>query len=386
MEELKQSVSENKIYILAKEITQTEDEDKKIKLFENLGELVNTIFKNKKQEEIEDALQMAAEKEEIEVMDVIMDDTEVEIENISYTKEGKSYNSSMLLLSCTMVSGEKIVNIPSIMRFQTTIQDHLLKANIIVRREQFTLGAIRIDQDTIEELSMQDWWNIHRNIVDDFGTPENQKKLSSISQSDVEGGLVMFHLVPVLTLEGDEKSFLNELLDSSKYDSLWTDIGKSLSTEKVGFNIMAPDYISQGMEESKYVFQSAKLQFMIHEYQEYENIEMGYIKLKGEDEHTDTYVVFFFDNEDYSLADFFIFETDGNESEMVTMLVNEMSGFHSEKLWHFDTSITADELDTWFEDDEDNSIDLTKLIESGHTIDLNQVLTAVHGTSSKYLH
>lgn len=386
MEELKQLVSENKIYILAKEITQTNDEEKKIKLFENLGELVNTIFKNKKQEEIEDAIQMAAENEEIEVMDVIMDDTEVEIENISYTKDGKSYNSSMLLLSCTMVSGEKIVNIPSIMRFQTIIQDYLLKANIIVRREQFTLGAVRIDQDTIEDLSMQDWWNIHRNIVDDLGTPENEKKLSSISQSDVEGGLIMFHLVPVLTLENDEESFLNELLDSSKYDSLWTDIGKSLSTEKVGFNIMAPDYITQGMEEAKYVFQSAKLQLMIHEYQEYENIEMGYIKLKSEDEHTDTYVVFFFDNEDYSLADFFIFETDGNESEMVIMLVNEMSGFHTEKLWHFETSITSDELDTWFDDDEDNSIDLTKLIESGHTIDLNQVLTAVHGTSSKYLH
>ena len=33
------------------------------------------------------------------------------------------------------------------------------------KAEDFRLGAVRIDNDTIDDLSMNDWWSIHRNII-----------------------------------------------------------------------------------------------------------------------------------------------------------------------------------------------------------------------------
>lgn len=372
----------NSLYKLAKKITETSNDKEKEKLFSKLGKTIKRIFRSDNTDEIETALSIAADNDEDEVISIILDDTEIEISNIDFIKNNEEYNSSMLILSCAMITPEGNVNIPSIGRFQSVIQKHLLEAKVITSADQFRLGAVRIANDTIDDLSMNDWWDIHRNIVTDLDTKENLEKLEFITNTDVDGGVTMFHFIPVIvTKEGeDDNALMGDILDSDKYDDLWTRIGKELSSEKIGFNLMAPNFISRGISEAQFTYQSSQLQLMFTEYGEFENIEMGYMRTSVED----TYIVFFIDNEGNTLVNFYIFETDGNENELINMLVNEVEEFPSQKLWHFDQEFDMDDLDNWY--DEEKSTDLEALMKTAHAVDIRQYKQFIHGTATKYLH
>lgn len=391
MENTTTTNEENKIYTLAKEITQTQNSEQKHTLYKRLEELVKNTFVNSKQEEIDDAIQLAYENKEEDVASIIQNDMDGEIEHMVFEKDGKNYHSQMLLMPCTMLTSKQALELPSILSFQKTIQEHLLKANIISHPDEFQLGTIRIKDEEVETLTAQDWWNIHHNMVENRASQEEKDKLAFKSKVDIENNVSMFHLVPFITVEENKnlKHVLEKVTDNEKYGDIWDEISKELSNDNVGFELITPSSIYESMQNGKFMLQICQLEVLIHEYAEYDTMEMGYIKLGKDNEPTDTYVVFFFDSEDNALADFFVFETDGNEMELVNTLIYEIKEFNSQRLWHFDVSLSTDTLDNWIdvEDKNDDSmVFVTDLLKHGHTLDLKQVMMATEGNSGRYLH
>jgi hypothetical protein len=380
METMQQeSLPKNPLYHLAKQITLAQTDAEKEALFEKLGEMLNKIFKTEKIDEIENALTIAAENEENDVMSIIMDDTEIEISHIDFEKEDGEYTSSMLLLPCMMITKEKDVSLPAIGTFQEVIQRHLLEAKLINHTDDFRLGAVRIDNDTIDDLSMNDWWSIHRNIMTDAGTAENEQKLAHRQTQEVGSGLSLFYLVPVVVSKEADETLLENILTESQIGDLWSNVSKELSSSTVGLNVMAPDFITNGISSSQFILQSSELQLLMKEYNEYDNIEMAYMKTDEEG----TYLIFFIDNEGNSLADFYLFETDGNETEMIEMLISEVQNFPTQRLWHFDEAIHLDDLETWYEEE---TTDLDHLMKSAHAVDIREYNQFVNLTATKYLH
>ena len=380
METMQQeSLPKNPLYHLAKQITLSQNDAEKEALFEKLGEMLNKMFKTEKIDEIEHALTIAAENDEDDVMSIIMDDTEIEISHIDFEKDDVEYTSSMLLLPCVMITKKDEVTLPAIGTFQEVIQRHLLEAKLINQADDFRLGAVRIDNDTIDDLSMNDWWSIHRNIMSDAGTVENEKKLAHVQSQEVESGVSLFYLVPVVVSKEADETLLENILTESQIGNLWTNISQELSNSNVGINILAPNFITDSISDSQFILQSSQIQLLMKEYNEYENIEMAYMKTDEEG----TYLIFFIDNEGNSLVNFYLFETDGNETEMIDMLITEVQNFPTQRLWHFDEAIHIDDLEAWYEEE---TIYLDHLMKTAHEVDIRQYNEFVNCTNSKHLH
>lgn len=377
--ETMQQQSENPLYHLAKQITLSKNDAEKESLFEKLGEMLNKIFKTEKMDEIENALSIAHENQEVDVMSIIMDDSEIEISNFDFEKDGVEFTSSMLLLPCMMITKQDKVTLPSIGKFQEVIQKHLLEAKLINEADDFRLGAVRIDGNTIDDLSMNDWWTIHRNFMNDVGTPENAQKLAHRQSQEIESGVSLFYLVPFVVSKEADETLLDNILSNSQLGDLWSDVSQELSDSNVGLQILVPDFITSSISDSQFILQSSQIQLLMNEYNEYDNIEMAYMKTDDEG----TYLIFFIDNEGNTLADFYLFETDGNENEMVEMLITEVQKFPTQRLWHFDEAIHIDDLEDWYEEE---TIDLEHLMKKAHEVDIKQYNQFVHGTASKYLH
>lgn len=380
------ALKDNEIYMVAKEISKQPDNDKKNYLYDKLEEL---IFKelNKKSDGtlIEKAIEMAANNQEPEIFDIIMDEGEEAITHFNGVGKNADKTSSMFIVSCLVVSNDKKIALPSISTIQETIQTHLLQANIISDKKQISVAPFFLEHENVKNFSIQDWWQQHHKLLDDFESPKLSDMYEQNYHMVINNAAEMFHLLISVNYndEIDEKEFshlMENVLDlNTQHSFVWKKISDTLSSDKVSFEFTPPKYTSQAVLNSDFIIQTAQLQILFNNYKNFDNIEVGYINTEEED----VKLIMIFDNEDNMLADFYVFNTDGDEEEFLNLMMDSVKEFYTQTLWFFDSSINTSVFNTW---SEEQKVDLTQLLEHGHKMDFNQTKIAMNGHNSNYLH
>lgn len=385
MNEKLQPEQENQIYCIAKQISTEVEGPQKFDLLDNLGQMVSECFASEKVQAIEEALAKAFEQKELDVVNIIMDEAHIEIETAYYeTENGQEYESLMLLMPVVMVTKEKNVKIPSIEQCEEVVRRNLLEAGLIKNGQNFRLGTSRMTKDVVNEMGLQEWWEVHRQIIEEDSTnSEIQSLRTKVTPISVESGISLFYLVPVISAqtseENQEASDVQTLLNSDISEEIWSKIGQELSNEGVSFTVLPPQEIENSIKDAEYILQVSEFDVFFREYAYQDSAEIGYIQV---DEDPNSFAVLFFDSEDETLLNYYIFETDGDNKGFVSMLIEKCMDEPQRNLYSFEETITNDLLIEWSETDD--IVDISKLLQKSNQIDLRAAYNASMGFNTVF--
>ncbi len=361
-------VLKNNIYKLALDALEAKDQEKHEKLLNKLSLAIAKEFENSNTEIIEGAITQALDEQNSKITNLILDEANLEIELLSYEDDNnQEYDSVMQLMPFNVLSRKKSITIPPIEQVEKFIAQALLEQGIINRVEQFHLGTIFLSQEDVDSFSLQDWWNTHRDIIQE---PENEhyEKNKQIRSNPIRVKLdkviSMFYFVPVITYKENEEVVMEKIYDSHMDVEFWQEIGHSFSSEDVSITLFPPMGISESMENTKYIMQDVEFNLFFEEFSSEKEIELGYVSIN---DAPDDYVVLFFDGEDHSLHQFYRYETNGDSADFISMLVEKCINA-GKNLYSFEKKVDMDTLNEWSEQEE--SVDLSKLMKESNQIDL----------------
>lgn len=359
---------ENQIYTLSKKISLVKDEAQREKLLVKLNTILSKHFESEQTVLIEEALTKAIQDEDVDTVNLLMDEIHLEIEMLSFEDEGKEYDSVMQLMPVTLVTHGSAVQLPSIDDFEAIIAQSLVNKKIIDKPEQFHLGTIFLSQEDVDTFTLQDWWNTHRDIIEEPDSKhyeENKKIRAGRIRVPIEKSVSMFYFVPVITYEDEQYDVMERIYDSHLEVNFWRTISEGLSSEECSLTIFPPMGVAESMENSKYIMQDIEFSMFFDQFSSENEIEIGYIKVSDNED----YAVLFFDGEDNMLHQFYRYEIDGDSSDFVSMLVEKCLNA-GKSLYSFEDKVDMETLTNWSETED--AIDLDKIMKNSNLIDLEE--------------
>lgn len=362
---------ENNIYTIAKKISSLKDEQQRESLLATLNIEIANNFENNNSEIIEDAINSTLNDQDVITTNLLMDEIHFEIENICFEDDdGKDFDSTMWLLPILSISNSKnkVVSIPSIQKVESTISQHLLDKGIISDEKQFHLGTIRLNQEQVDSMTLQNWWDVHRDILnEDDGehTEENIKLRNSVLNIEANN-IFVFYLVPTIVGQDGNFEILEKLHDSHEDIDLWNDIGNQLSSDDISFTVIAPAPIPESMEDVKYILQTTYFESFFQENIDENLTEVAYAKLSDDSSHV---VVLFFDGESNILHSFFKFEVNDDYSNFFPKITELCSNFKID-FFSFQEELSTEILNDWSQSN--TPIELTNLLKTANKLDLEQ--------------
>lgn len=368
---MQKKLQQNVVYEIAKKIAATENEQKQEKLLDKLSDNIAQNFESKKSSPIEEAISKALNAEELEVANIIMDEAYLEIESVCFDDdEGNNFESTMQLLPCSIKTDNENIVVPSIDTFQQVIRKHLVKQQIILEDDQFHLGAILLSEDDLANFRFQDWWNIHRSIIetDAFSQPDpannRDQKIKLIPDSTVS----LFFLVPILVDKNNNQQLVESVYNSFTDVETWRDISMELSSDDFEITAIPPMGIAETIQESNYILQDMEFNVFFDEQTEDEDdTEVGYIQI-SEDPHE--YVVLFYNGTEKTLNQYYHYGTQGDASSFASLLVEKCIKNNNTTLVSFEDTINMETIDSWRKSPE--PISLGNLLKKSNIIDLGE--------------
>jgi hypothetical protein len=368
---MQKKLQQNVVYELAKKIAATTDEKKQEKLLDKLSDAISQHFESKESAPIEEAISTALNAEQLEVCNIIMDEAYLEIESLCFDDDnGTSFESTMQLLPCTITTDNNSIVVPSIDTFQQVIRKHLVKQQIILEEDQFHLGAILLNEDDLANFKFQDWWNIHRGIIetDAFSqaNPSNNRdqKIKLIPDATVS----LFFLVPILVDKNDNRQLFESVYNSFTDIETWREISEELSSDDFEITTIPPMGIAETIQQSNYILQDIEFNvFFDEQTEEEEDTEVGYIQLTDD---PNEYVVLFYNSTDRTLNQFYHYGTQGDGASFASLLVEKCIKNNNTPLVSFEDTIDMNTLDGWTKSSEPVSID--NLLKKSNVIDLSE--------------
>lgn len=368
---MQKKLQQNVVYGIAKKIAATTDEKKQEKLLDKLSEALAEHFESKDSAPIEEAISNALNAEELEVANVIMDEAYLEIESLCFDDDnGISFESTMQLLPCTIKTDRDNIVVPSIDTFQQVIRKHLVKQQIILEEDQFHLGAILLSEDDLANFRFQEWWNIHRGIIetDAFSQPNPSNNRDQKIKLIPDATVSLFFLVPILVDKNDNSQLHESVYNSFMDVETWREISQELSSDEFEITTIPPMGIAETIQQSNYILQDIEFNvFFDEQTEEEEDTEVGYIQL-SDDPHE--YVVLFYNGTDRTLNQFYHYGTQGDSATFASLLVEKCIKNNNTTLVSFEETLDMSTIDGWKKSDVPVSID--NLLKKSNVIDLNE--------------
>lgn len=368
---MQKKLQQNVVYELAKKIAATTDEKKQEKLLDKLSDAIAQHFESKDSAPIEEAISTALNAEQLEVSNIIMDEAYLEIESVCFdSDDGTSFESTMQLLPCTIQTEKDSIVVPSIDTFQQVIRKHLLRQQIILDEDQFHLGAILLSEDDLTNFRFQEWWNIHRDIIetDAFSQVDvsnnRDQKIKLIPDATVS----LFFLVPIIVDKNNNIQLLESIYNSFVDIETWHEISKELSTEAFKITTFPPMGISETIQQSNFILQDVEFDaFFDEQTEEDEDTEVGYIQLTDD---PNEYVVLFYNGTEKTLNQYYHYGTQGDGASFASLLVEKCIKNNNTTLVSFEDTIDIQIVDDWKKASE--PVPLGDLLKKSNIIDLDE--------------
>jgi hypothetical protein len=367
---MQETLQQNEVYEIAKKIAATKDESQQNDMLEELSEVIAKHFEDNNSKPIEDAIRKALNEENLEASNIIMDEVYLEIESLYFEGDNDTeFDSTMQIIPCTITTDKDNVVVPSIDNFEEIIRKNLLDNQLIERPEQFKLGTLFLSEDDLTSFKFQDWWNIHRGIVEE-DTSEKPNFLKSRDQKIQlipDATVSLFCLVPIIVDQDGNLDLVDAIYNSYVDVDAWGKIGAELSTEDFKISVFPPMGIAETIQQSTYIIQDVEFDEFFDEYTQDETTEVGYIQIADD---PDEYIVLFFDGEDHTLSQFYHYGTQGDAVSFVTMLVEKCIKNNYQTLFSFEEKIDMETIETWR--NTEGPILITKLLKQSNPIDLDE--------------
>ncbi len=368
---------QNKLYDTAKKIQSVFKDPTKekevLKLNSILNEEVSQLFENNQSEIIEQTLTQIINENNEELLDIVLDEVNFEIENVLYEDDTdkKDYDSTMVLVPCVIISQSESISIPSIQSFENEIRNGLISQKLIQTREQFNLGTIRLSQSALDEMNIQDWWQVHRDLISEKYLSSEQKSENNLIRSSVtpyemdEPVTVIYFIAQILSEENNQELCLS-IFDSQIDTDFWSSIANKFSTEETKFTVLPSLPINESMENTQAILEMVSFELFFEDNAYDDDIELLYTPIEGSNE----YAILFFDGGSYTLEKFYIYNTEGENDLFICNLIEQCLKKPVRTLYSYEKSITIETLQSWKE--ESNIIDISSIIKESNQIDLFQ--------------
>lgn len=368
----------------------TQSERKKEELSKKINKLVEFYFEEKKEEELNNLLMYLYEKED-DAIDLILENIYFHIDNIFYERGAENnYVSHMFLLPIFMLNEEGQPPNISISHIEKLLREKFEKYNLLKEPSNLVLGTKYFNQNNIEEKTFHDWWHIHRDLWN-----ENYKngcnKQKTFLLYDSEKPLNLFYIPVLVSCKIDEVSQIQEIGNIDNMHPMFIEMQEEMnkSFEDTDFLFYELQKIEMSVSENTYLYQEHELILFLDQYKKYENIDLGYIKL----EEQNAVVVFLIDNSEEILVNFYIFEINETEEDLIELLLEQTKEFYTQNLWHFDQVLSKESIVYWKEmrdknEDENgnNFIDLSKLLKTGNEVSIKETEIAINGYNPNTIH
>ncbi len=367
----------NKLYDTAQKLkavyTDPTKENEILELNSLLNDEVSNLFENNQSEIIESTLTQIINENDGELLDIVLDEVNFEIENVLYEDDtdNKDYDSTMVLVPCVILSQAEAIYIPSIQSFEDHIRQALLSQNLIQSKEQFNLGTIRLSQGALDEFTIQDWWQTHRDLINERFLSDEEKSENKLlryakTAYDMEEPVTIIYFVGQILCEENNNKTTLKIFDSQIDTDFWAGIGHQFSDEYTKYNILPSLPINESLENIQAILEMISFELFFEDNAYDEDIELLYAPIENSDE----YVILFFDGESHTLEKFYIYNTEGENDLFICNLVEQCLKKPTRTLYSYEKSITIDTLNMWKEDA--NVIDLSSILKESNQIDLFQ--------------
>jgi len=366
-------VQENKIYKIAKEISISESDELNNKLIISLSEHISEHFEKNDSQYIENAIMQSVQEENAVITNIIMDEIHFDIENVFFEDEkGNEFDSTMYVMPCVVLNRTYDVLFPSISNVESIICKHFIKNGIIENKTQFRLGTIRISQGKFDEMSLQDWWNTHRDIIDDDEngdfSSENKQIRELTNKIQMDKVISVFYFVPIIVNTDDNGDIVENIYESYIHVDMWNSIGSEISDisdNDSKFTFFPPMPIAESTDNIKKIMQSLEFDLFFNQYAYMDSIEIAYAKIS---DSPFNYAILFFDGEDQTLVQFYKYDTDDDTLSFIATLIEKCIENPVRTLHFLEKEIELKKLVEW--SNAKQSIDLSYYLNGSNEIDL----------------
>lgn len=302
-------------------------------------------------------------------VDPLMEAVTYVIENIPLTIDGKDYESTMQLIPCTFaIKGEK-AKLPSIDTIEENIREKLLQEKVIINQEQFHLGTVRLSQEAVSEMKITDWYQMHNDVLGEVmsdGKSNNSELRNKLTIIDDSKTISVFYLVAVIIDRDSNANVLSDIYDSVNNINLWSTMAEGLGEENVMITMFPPTSILEAIDNVTFVMQGLEFDMFFNEHTAGRDVELIYGKVKN---IHDEYVVLFVDSEEKTISQYYIYDTQGEPEDFVSVLLNKCHENPNIRLFRTHEPIEDKKLNEWANSELDP--DVSDLIDESDEIDVS---------------
>lgn len=360
IEQIQQNISSN-------------NEDAIKKLSEQLNTVISENFEKSNQEVFSEILTVSKTKKD-NFSEILLEELDFEIENVLYEdSEGNDIDSTMYLMPCLITSQLDKFNVPSIAQFESTLKKSLLFKGIIQKEEQLTLGTIRLAESDIETMTKQDWWNVHRDIIDEKNADsetklDNQNIRNTVISYEPASSVSIFYLVATIENVDNNVSICDSIYDLESDIDFWGDLMKKHEQDGVKITTLPLMSISEGIENAKFILEGVTFE-LFFEHGMQESSAVAYCPVS---ENSDKYVVFFFNDETKYLNAFYYVNIYQDPQNFICHLVELCLNQDETPLYSLNENVSQKQLDLW--KDTQQMVDFEKYINNSNKIDLLETI------------
>lgn len=368
--------SSNKIYELAKKSLHLKQE-KKEKVLDQIGNLIDDAFEKGTVEFIDDAINIAYKNAEIEVFNIISDEVQISVECMFFKYKEKIYDSNIMLLPIMFKTNKNAeVTLPSIQAMEKIIKKALVNKRIYPNADFINLAVYRFDQETAENITMKNWWDSHKNIVEHF----NQNEVESESQKNheskvvIENGLLLSYYVIHLHHDIDEQENIPNisLMEDKEF---WKNIFKPLhKTAQMWIEALPPASIFDAITDGKIFLENERLKNFLYDFITPE-VEILLSPVEETDEPSQ-YAIIVVNQEDRTLISFYVYDIYQDTKDLFE-LVNDYSLQKVAPLFKYNDNITVEELNEYTQSK--GIVDLNKKFKNSEYINTTDTFIGIYG-------
>ena len=361
----------NQIYELAKNISQTSGE-KKEHLLIKFGKTLDQAFE-KKDDSIIEATRMAINNNEEEVTQIINDEIELSIETIPFRLDKVDYESTLFLLPISIRASKEKVRIPSIKK----IEEALLKAskNIINETTTLKVGAIRLPYEHAEDVSLFEWWDMHRQILNEDATDPNIQAYKNLEERVTLDELEEVIYTPVCLIKPDEidPEDISELLEHES--DLLMSLSEQFSTDDLDLQFLPLGSINTALENGKNALEYNKFDRFCETHIKNQNVEILVTPINDQPGST---CVFVLDLDDRDYIAHYVFECTEDDLPDFWAFISDFAEQSQTPLWRYETGIDSSALSP-FNLTENQVLNFHNIIEKSDYIDSHATMTSYLG-------
>lgn len=342
-------------------------------LSEQLNSVISGHFEQSNQEVIMEVLEASKYKKD-NFSEILLEELDFEIENVLYENEaGKDVDSTMFIMPCLLTSQLDSFNVPSINQFEQVLRQSLISKGIIKNEYQINIGTIRLAETDVENMSKQDWWNVHRDIIDEKTAvqetkEENKNIRNTVISYKPASGVSIFYLVATIEDYDNNSQICDSLYELESDIEFWGDLMKKYEPNGVKITTLPLMPIAEGIENANFIMEGVTFELFFEHGLE-ESSAVAYSQIK---EDPTKYVVFFFDEDTKYLNAFYYVNIYQDSQNFVCHLVELCLNHEETPLYSLNNPISQKQLNEWKETKQ--MVDFDKYLEDSNNIDLNETI------------